>query len=106
MVDWEMRRLRFLGVWAVVILTSTLASATDISSMSCGTEIVVLGDSQNDVLQKCGEPSYTLSDSWVYETGLDSSKRTVVIHFGGDDVFAPKVVRIEEVSGTGSGDQP
>jgi hypothetical protein len=98
-----MRRLELFTLLSIVILAGSPLLAADVTSISCGTEVVALGDSQNDVLAKCGDPSYTVGGSYVYETGFSGPK--IVIHFGGS-VFAPKVVRIEEVSETGAGDQP
>lgn len=63
-----------------------------------------LGDSQNDVLEKCGDPSYKVGSGWIYDMGL--SKPLKVIHFGGADVFRPVVIRMEQVEQLGSGDEP
>lgn len=98
-----MRIRKLLATFAFGILAASPVLAADVPSVNCGTQVVVLGDSENDVLQKCGSPSYTVGKSWVYETGV--SGPGIVIHFGGGDAFAPKVIRMEEVEDL-PGDEP
>lgn len=99
-----MRMVRVLALLLIGVLVGNPVSGVEVSSIQCGTEVVKLGDSENDVLEKCGDPSYTVGKAWVYEMGL--SKPLKVIHFGGGDVFRPVVIRMEEVEQLGPGDEP
>jgi len=96
----RIRKPLALLVLAVLIAAPVLAGS--LSSVMCGPHIIKLGDSQLDVQEKCGSPSYTVGDGWVYENPDGSN---IVIHFGGASVFEPKVTRIEEVEEL-PGDQP
>ena len=101
-----MRILKLFLVLGFSILLASPVLAADLSSVSCGTYVIRLGDSQLDVKEKCGNPIYTVGHSWVYEYEAGSSGPYIVIHFGAASVFKPKVVRIEEVQELPSGDQP
>jgi hypothetical protein len=99
-----MRIVSILALLLIGILVGSPVSGAEVSSIQCGTEIVKLGDSENEVLEKCGDPSYTVGNAWIYDKGL--SKPLTVIHFGGPDVFRPVVIRMEQVEQVGSGDEP
>ncbi len=96
--------VRILALLLIGILVGSPVSGAEVSSIQCGTEVVKLGDSENDVLEKCGDPSYTVGSAWIYNMGL--SKPLKVIHFGGADIFRPAVIRMEQVEQLGSGDEP
>jgi len=98
----DMRILKPFAFLILAVLIAAPVSAASLSSVMCGSHIIKLGDSQLDVQEKCGSPSYTVGDSWVYE---DTYGANIVIHFGGASVFDPRVIRIEEVEEL-PGDQP
>jgi hypothetical protein len=100
----EMGMVRILALLLIGILVGGPVSGAEVSSIHCGTEVVKIGDSQTDVLEKCGDPSYTVGNAWVYDMGF--SQPLKVIHFGGADIFRPVVIRMEEVEQSGSGDEP
>ena len=81
----------FIVSMAFVIAVSALspALAGDVSKVQCGLEVVYVGDLDDDVLSKCGEPTVDQGDSWIYD---DPS---VVIHFGSGGPHRRRVVRIE-----------
>lgn len=56
------------------------AAATD--AIQCGTDLVAVGDSEHDLLQKCGEPALRSGNPWTYDQGSDSLLKIVTVGNG------------------------
>lgn len=46
-----------------------IASAGDLFAMRCGNALVLTGDREFEVLNKCGEPDFVAIDGWAYNFG-------------------------------------
>ena len=84
-----MRMFIFSLAFVTAVLMMSAALASDVSKVECGLEVVYVGDLDDDVLSKCGEPTVDQGDAWVYD---DPS---VVIHFGDGGPHRRRVERIE-----------
>lgn len=49
-------------------------------TMSCGDGFVQIGDTQADVLSKCGEPTFREGNRWTYDRG--PGKFLEILNFG------------------------
>lgn len=72
---------------AMALCGSTMAFAdpndgTD-SDLSCGTNLVSVGQAKFDVLSWCGEPNSKEGDQWIYQP--DPENPPTVVHFAADD---------------------
>jgi len=90
-------------LFAFVVVVSSFAQERKVRSMRCGTEIVQLGASSYELLQKCGEPDQKeiieardeTSERWTYNCGTGRFIKIITLRGG-------KVWRIEEgVRGSG-----
>lgn len=90
-----MRIHKLFAIFVIATLVAGPVLAFADSSMRCGTQVVILGDLEGDVLEKCGEPTYTQGDKWIYDDG--SSEYYRVVHFGPGGEFRRTVVDIEIV---------
>lgn len=88
-----MRKLVLFALFVVVVLAASSSVAADVSSYSCGLKVVYIGDLEDDVLMKCGQPTYKEGFSWVYARGSSDSR--VIIHWGPGGRFRHRVSRIE-----------
>jgi hypothetical protein len=88
-----MRIVRLIAIFALAIVVATTVFAADVDKTNCETHVVYVGDSEDQLLEKCGEPNADLGDSWVYDEGGGWVK---VFHLGGGDMGRRKVMRIEE----------
>jgi hypothetical protein len=78
---------RFLSLIALLSLsTSTFASG----GFRCGSHLIDAGDSREDVLEHCGEPTTRSGYTWIYERG--ESQFAILVHFEPDGT----VNRIED----------
>ncbi len=62
----------------------TLADSAD--TMTCGTDFVSVGDSEDKVLTTCGEPSFREGDHWTY-SGVQGSF-IYELTFGGGNILS------------------
>ena len=84
-------------LFASLVVVSTFAEARSVQSIRCGTEIVRLGVSTFELIQKCGEPDLKetieakeeTSERWTYNCGAGRFIKIITIRRG-------KVWRIEE----------
>ena len=84
-------------LFALPVVISTFAQARWVKSMRCGTEIVRLGATTYELIQKCGEPDLKetieareeTSERWTYNCGTGRFIKVITIRGG-------KVRRIEE----------
>ena len=84
-------------LFALLVVVSTFAQARSVQSIRCGTEIVRLGVSTFELIQKCGEPDLKetieakeeTSERWTYNCGAGRFIKIITIRRG-------KVWRIEE----------
>ena len=88
-----MKTPKLFAIFAVAILAASPVLAIDVDKINCGTQVVYVGDSEDQLLEKCGEPNADLGDSWVYDEGGGWVK---VFHLGEGDIGRRKVMRIEE----------
>jgi hypothetical protein len=98
-----MKRLFFLStvtvalLFALLVVISSFAQARSVKSMRCGTDILRLGASTFELIQKCGEPDLKetieakeeTSERWTYNCGTGRFIKIITIRRG-------KVWRIEE----------
>jgi hypothetical protein len=54
--------------------------------MSCGDGFVQIGDSEVDVLSKCGEPTFREGDRWTYDRG--PGKFLEILNFGEGNIMS------------------
>ena len=84
-------------LFALLVVMSTFAQARWVKSMRCGTEIMRLGATTFELIQKCGEPDLKetieareeTSERWTYNCGTGRFIKVITIRGG-------KVWRIEE----------
>ena len=84
-------------LFALLVVVSTFAQARWVKSIRCGTDIVRLGASTFELIQKCGEPDLKetierreeTSERWTYNCGTGRFIKIITIRGG-------KVSRIEE----------
>jgi hypothetical protein len=88
-----MRIVRLIAIFALAIGVASTVFAADVDKTNCGTRVVYVGDSEDQLLEKCGAANADLGDSWVYEEGDGWVK---VFHLGGGDIGRREVVRIEK----------
>ncbi|NIO40866.1 MAG: DUF2845 domain-containing protein [Burkholderiales bacterium] len=50
--------------------------------MRCGTRLVEIGDTEYQVLQKCGPPTYKQGNQWIYDRGPGRFMNIVVFGLG------------------------
>ena len=98
-----MKRLFYLStvtvalLFALLVVIFSFAQARSVKSMRCGTEILRLGASTFELIQKCGEPDLKetieareeTSERWTYNCGTGRFIKVLTIRRG-------KVSRIEE----------
>ena len=53
-------------VFGVLVATTVFAA----SGMRCGSRLVEIGDTDYQVLRKCGQPSYKEANRWIYDRGV------------------------------------
>ena len=72
--------------WIVIYFTLLQAVTTyaNADPMYCNGNLVSTGDSQESVLQSCGEPTSRDGDQWTYQLGDSLSK---IVTFGGGVVL-------------------
>lgn len=63
-----------------VVVVGGVALATD--AIQCGTDLVAVGDSEYDLVRKCGEPAYRNGNQWTYDQGPDSLLKIVTVGNG------------------------
>ena len=66
-------------------LADTLSSDSA-NTMTCGTNFISVGDSEDAVLNQCGEPSFKEGDRWTY-SGVQGSF-IYQLTFGGGNVLS------------------
>lgn len=81
-----------------VILTATLPascvslsmadelSANSAGTMTCGTDFIAVGDTEDTVLSTCGEPSFREGNRWTYSNVQGSF--VYELTFGGGNVLS------------------
>jgi len=92
-----MRIIRLFIMFAVFISVVLLTNPTQayfVQSFSCGggQQPILVGDSEDVVLMKCGHPTYREADAWIYDRGVDS---TIAVVYDGSTPFRRKVLGIE-----------
>ena len=92
-----MRIIRLFIMFAIftsVVLVTHPALAFFASSFNCGggTQPVLVGDNEDVVLSKCGEPTSREGDAWIYDRGITT---TVAIIYDGSVPFRRKVLGVE-----------
>jgi hypothetical protein len=88
--------MKMLRWFWIVVIAIMVAEPVFADTLDCGgSGVVITGDLEEDVLRKCGEPTYTEDNQWVYDMG-DPDTLTV-IHFGGGGKYRREVIRIERV---------
>ena len=60
-----------LGLIAASLLITTPALA---QSLRCGAKLVMKGDTESEVLSKCGPPTEKRGRAWTYERGGKTTK--------------------------------
>ncbi len=55
-----------------ILVFGVLAATTVFAGMRCGGRLVEIGDTEYEVLRKCGEPSHKEANQWIYDRGAGS----------------------------------
>ena len=92
-----MRIIRLFIMFAIftsVVLVTNPAQAYFLQSFDCGGggQPIYAGDNEQNVLMKCGQPSYEEGDTWIYHRGQVS---TIAVIFDGSATFRRKVLGIQ-----------
>ena len=86
----EKRNIYIIGLLFILTVlfggTTAVLAAEETSTMMCDEGVVNIGDANDDVREKCGEPNSQSMDKWIYDFG-PSEYFTVIFKEG-------KVVRI------------
>ncbi len=61
--------MRLLTIGAISFLLVVTAATVFAAGMRCGGKLVAIGDTEYQVLRKCGEPSYKAANRWIYDRG-------------------------------------
>ena len=82
------------AVFISVVLLTNPAQAYYVQSFSCGggQQPILVGDNEDVVLMKCGQPTYREADAWIYDRGVDS---TMAVIYDGSTPFRRKVLGVE-----------
>ncbi|MFQ5993922.1 MAG: DUF2845 domain-containing protein [Acidiferrobacterales bacterium] len=69
---------------ATVLLTLLLFSPNAVlaATMRCGSRLVEVGDTEYEVLKKCGPPAYKQHNQWIYDRGAGRFLKIVVFGNG------------------------
>ena len=62
-----MKVLAISGILAFGVLAGATVFA---DGMRCGGDLVEIGDTEYQVLRKCGQPSYKAANRWIYDRGV------------------------------------
>ena len=82
-IDIVHRSLKKLVLTIVILLGGDLTAAPAYAAtMRCGALLVGVGDTEYEVLQKCGPPTYKQGDEWIYDRGPGSFLKIVVFGLG------------------------
>ncbi len=65
-----MKVLAISGILVFGVLVATTVFAA--SGMRCGSKLVEIGDTEYQILRKCGQPSYKEANRWIYDRGAGS----------------------------------
>jgi Protein of unknown function (DUF2845) len=78
--------MKYSELWIVIgfTLLMTAAASASADSMECNGNLVSSGDSQETVLENCGEPTSRNGDQWTYQLNDALSK---IVTFGGGVVL-------------------
>ncbi len=92
-----MRIIRLFIMFAIftsVVLVTNPAQARFIQSYNCGggSQPIYVGDDEDAVRMKCGAPSYTDGNAWIYDKGGDT---TVAVVYDSSTPFRRRVLGIE-----------
>ncbi len=68
-----------------------VACAETVQAFRCGHQLVRSGDSENEVVEKCGQPSHEHGNRWYYDRGPGFLVREVTFVGG-------KVLRVRTVN--------
>ncbi len=60
----------------------SFAGPSRLELIRCGTDLVRIGDTEYEVLKKCGEPVHKSGNRWTYDFGTGSFLRVVVFERG------------------------
>jgi len=83
-----------VAIFTSVVLVTNPVQAYFAQSFDCGggQQPIYAGDDEDAVRMKCGAPSYTEGDTWVYHRGQVS---TIAVIFDSSTPFRRKVLGIQ-----------
>jgi hypothetical protein len=76
----EKRFILSLLVLFCSLIGTGVVTATD--AIECGTELVNVGDSEYELLEKCGEPTQRRGNELIYDQGTGSLLKIVTVGNG------------------------
>ena len=79
-----MKYIQQIGTLISTTLLLTAVNSATADSMECNGNLVSSGDSQESVLESCGEPTSRNGDQWTYQIDDSLSK---IVTFGGGVVL-------------------
>ena len=74
------------SVSCIAVSVADALSSDSANTMTCGTNFVSVGDSEDAVLNSCGEPSFREGDRWTF-SGVQGSF-VYQLTFGGGNVLS------------------
>ena len=72
--------MKLATTYLILMLGTLSMQQACADSLRCGTDLVDVGDSEYDLLDKCGEPSAREGNKWVYDRGPDTL--TMIVRVG------------------------
>ena len=61
--------MKVLAISGIVVFGVLAAITVLADGMRCGNSLVEIGDTEYEVIRKCGQPSYKNANQWIYDRG-------------------------------------
>jgi len=84
-----MKIVTLFAIFVIAILAANPVRPGEFTTIRCGTYELHLGDLEEDVLRKCGSPTYTEVERWIYDKGGETR---LVITFNGAAKYRRRVM--------------
>ena len=75
-----------VSAFSVAVTVADELSSDSANTMTCGTNFISVGDSEDAVLNQCGEPSFKEGGRWTY--GGAQGSFVYQLTFGGGNVLS------------------
>jgi hypothetical protein len=62
--------MKVLAIGGILVFGVLAATTVFADGMRCGGDLVEIGDTEYEVVRKCGQPSYKEANRWIYDRGV------------------------------------